>query len=113
MSVPLVIKLTKEARNLEGRAITTLFGASAPGRCPDPMDAADDHRQNDVNSILAAALRGQGTQFERAAQRADQGLYDICEDCGGQIPEERHQVVPSATACVGCQRLREERRKRF
>ncbi|MFN2115624.1 MAG: TraR/DksA C4-type zinc finger protein [Anaerolineae bacterium] len=41
-------------------------------------------------------------EFEDALERAEQGLYGICEECGKPIPAERLQAIPSATLCVEC-----------
>ena len=41
-------------------------------------------------------------ELEDAIQRAEQGLYGICEECGQPIPPERLEALPFATHCVSC-----------
>lgn len=57
-----------------------------------------------VQAILLAELR----QIEHAMQRAADGQYGTCEDCGGGIAARRLEVVPAATRCISCQGLLEE-----
>ena len=40
----------------------------------------------------------------RALQRIEEGTYDICEDCGGEIGKTRLRAVPAATKCLECQK---------
>ncbi|MDA8237334.1 MAG: TraR/DksA C4-type zinc finger protein [Chloroflexi bacterium] len=44
--------------------------------------------------------------IEHALARIDAGTYTICEQCGGPISAERHEIVPWATTCVECGRTR-------
>lgn len=52
-------------------------------------------------------------EIDISLERMESGLYGVCEDCGGTIGEERLEVFPSATTCIGCQRKREELPDRF
>ena len=38
-----------------------------------------------------------------AAERPTGPSLELCEDCGGRIPERRRQAVPGCTRCIGCQ----------
>jgi DnaK suppressor protein len=40
--------------------------------------------------------------LEDAMHRAEQGLYGVCEGCGGPIAPERLDILPFATFCVDC-----------
>ncbi len=42
-------------------------------------------------------------KIELALRRLDEGIHDICADCGGPIPTERLLAKPSASLCVSCQ----------
>lgn len=42
-------------------------------------------------------------KIDLALQRMDEGIHDICADCGGPIPIERLLAKPSASLCVNCQ----------
>ena len=37
-----------------------------------------------------------------ALSRLEAGTYGRCESCGGPIPTERLEAVPTASLCVGC-----------
>jgi DnaK suppressor protein len=39
---------------------------------------------------------------ERALVKIDEGTYDVCDVCGGPIPEGRLDVHPWAVRCVRC-----------
>ena len=41
-------------------------------------------------------------EVERALEKLDDGTYGRCDVCGGDIPEGRLEVHPSATRCVAC-----------
>ncbi len=57
----------------------------------------DDHLEI---STTAASIALQ--DVEHALARFDDGTYGSCEVCGGAIPVERLEVIPSATTCVAC-----------
>ena len=48
------------------------------------------------------------SQIERALARIDEGLYETCEDCDGEIGAERLAALPFATQCVECRRKAEQ-----
>ena len=41
-----------------------------------------------------------------ALTRMDDGTYGLCESCGGPIPIERLEAVPTASLCVQCKQAR-------
>lgn len=41
-------------------------------------------------------------ELEDALERAEQGLYGICESCGEPIATERLRAIPSTTLCIKC-----------
>ena len=41
-----------------------------------------------------------------ALSRLDEGTYGQCESCGGPIPIERLEAVPTASLCVTCKQTR-------
>lgn len=52
--------------------------------------------------VLKKHLERRIEDLEVAIQRAEAGLYGVCERCGEPIPPERLEVVPDATLCVRC-----------
>lgn len=51
-------------------------------------------------------------KFDQAIQRAKEGNYGICADCGEQIPIGRLQQIPFAERCVSCKTALEQEQKR-
>lgn len=48
-----------------------------------------------------------------AMERMESGIYGVCIECGRPIPQERLEVMPSATTCLDCQMHREAAPDRF
>ena len=47
-------------------------------------------------------------KIDHALEKLDQGTYGICDDCGGEISEQRLKAVPFAIYCIECKQKREE-----
>ncbi|WP_055134825.1 TraR/DksA C4-type zinc finger protein [Pseudomonas corrugata] len=60
----------------------------------------DDHRA----AVIAAHLAQQKKISERPSA-------EHCEDCGGDIPEARRQIIPGVELCVECQDRQERMRR--
>ncbi len=41
-------------------------------------------------------------QIEVALQRIEDGVYGVCEHCGGRIPQARLHAIPYTIHCVKC-----------
>jgi DnaK suppressor protein len=41
-------------------------------------------------------------EVDRALVKLDEGSYGVCDRCGGEIPEGRLEVHPTAVLCVAC-----------
>jgi DnaK suppressor protein len=41
-------------------------------------------------------------EVNRALEKLDEATYGTCDVCGGEIPEGRLEVHPSAVRCVAC-----------
>lgn len=80
------------------------------------LGADDGHHLADLEE-LASDVSAEGVAFERfrssgdtiaqiekALLRVDEGTYETCEECGGEIGEERLEALPYATQCVSCKR---------
>jgi len=48
-------------------------------------------------------------RVERALEKIDEDTYNICDDCGEEIPQARLDLVPAAVTCVGCQEAHDVR----
>jgi DnaK suppressor protein len=67
----------------------------------------------DTDRIDAAldALRRQRAAVLAALERAQQGTYGKCLDCGLPVPEGRLEARPEAPRCVRCQSKRDRTRR--
>ncbi len=73
----------------------------------DDLDKAFSVQGRDAATLLAEVLSGNQLQIERAMERAAEGRYGTCENCGRAISGERLSAWPEATRCVDCQRRHE------
>jgi RNA polymerase-binding transcription factor len=102
-----VVQLVQTLRSAEkdefGVPSADVVGAS------DDLDVAISV-QGRVSAMLRADLLAENErQIEHAMERAAEGRYGRCEDCGSTIPAERLKAWPEATRCVECQRRHEQR----
>lgn len=58
--------------------------------------------RDSVRIVLEAARRSL-TAAERAVDRAADGSYGLCADCGRPIGTERLEALPEVTTCIDCQ----------
>ncbi|NQT36037.1 MAG: TraR/DksA C4-type zinc finger protein [Planctomycetes bacterium] len=47
-------------------------------------------------------------QIETALERAEEGTFGACEECGVKIPKTRLNAIPYASLCVKCASLLEQ-----
>jgi DnaK suppressor protein len=68
---------------------------------------------SDTDRIDAAleALRRQRAEVLAALERAHEGTYGKCVDCGLPVPEGRLEARPEAARCVICQAKRDRYRR--
>jgi RNA polymerase-binding transcription factor DksA len=75
-------------------------------------DSADDEHDPEGVTLsaewsrlagLRAAAHADIDAIDAAAQRAADGSYGVCVDCGQPIPPARLEARPTATRCVPCE----------
>jgi DnaK suppressor protein len=74
------------------------------------VTAAQLASQHETDELLRRRLERRLTELEHVQRRLEQGSYGKCEQCGGEIPEERLQAMPDTAMCVPCQRTKERAR---
>jgi RNA polymerase-binding transcription factor DksA len=52
------------------------------------------------NKVLAAQLRVELDEVERALAKLDGGSYGVCEICGEAIAEPRLEAMPATRFCI-------------
>jgi DnaK suppressor protein len=50
-------------------------------------------------------------KMQEAIKRIDDGIFGICEVCGGQISEKRLIARPVTTLCIDCKTKQEKQEK--
>lgn len=76
-------------------------------RTGDPLDAAADTAQDELNSQIVEAESRELGAIEDAIARINRGGYGDCETCGKPIPITRLRAIPYATDCIDCRRRAE------
>lgn len=66
-------------------------------------DAGSDAYDRDFALNLLAKEQDALSEIEQAIQRAESGVYGICEMSGNRIPKERLEAIPFARYTVECQ----------
>ncbi len=92
-----------ELRKRLGMELDSLFTRSsfASG---DSADAAFEHTGEELAFQISELESRELAQVERALLRIKQGLYGVCDGCGGKIPVARLNALPYSTLCIKCQR---------
>ncbi len=52
------------------------------------------------NKVLAAQLRAELDEVERALAKLEDGTYGVCEVCGEAIAEARLEAMPATRFCI-------------
>lgn len=62
----------------------------------------------DVNLKKLSSHKDTLNKIDEAIRKVNEGTYGVCEDCGGEISDERLKIIPFAIYCVECKELREK-----
>ena len=74
-----------------------------------PTHAADRDSEGLERDIVVETNRAQMVEaIDVALGRINDGTYGRCDDCGGEIPKGRLDVLPFALRCVQCEEKREK-----
>ncbi len=75
------------------------------------MDLGDlssiDELQN-VGINLVNMRQQELAKLKQAERKLDEGTYGICDECGGEISEERLAALPYALRCLRCEQQKEK-----
>src|SRR5688500_2835704 len=74
------------------------------------VTAAQLASQHETDELLRRRLERRLSELDHVQRRLEQGSYGKCEQCGGDIPEERLAAMPDSVMCVPCQRTKERAR---
>lgn len=65
-------------------------------------DSAQVAAEQGETQALAASLRDQLDEVDRALRKMDEGTYGLCERCGGEIEQARLEAMPATPYCRNC-----------
>jgi RNA polymerase-binding transcription factor DksA len=102
-----IIKMLEGKRNeffLEFNKTRTNFREeiSSNARRTSAKDRIADSVTPSINGNRLGNLTKCLERIDGAIEKAKKGTYGICENCGGQIPLGRLQLVPWTRYCVEC-----------
>lgn len=85
--------------------LTAQIDSLEPGRSDSQVDDnfADSGQvaaEQGENQSLAAQLRNELDEVERALAKLDDGTYGRCETCGEPITPARLEAMPAARFCI-------------
>jgi DnaK suppressor protein len=78
---------------------------------PDPTDRASLESDRNFELRIRDRERKLIMKMQEAIKRIDDGVYGICEACGGPISEKRLMARPVTTECIDCKTKQEKMEK--
>ena len=78
---------------------------------PDPNDRASLESDRNFELRIRDRERKLIMKMQEAIKRIEDGVFGICEVCGGQISEKRLIARPVTTLCIDCKTKQEKQEK--
>lgn len=78
---------------------------------PDPTDRAALEADRNFELRIRDRERKLIVKMQEAIKRIDDGIFGICEVCGGPISEKRLMARPVTTLCIDCKTKQEKMEK--
>ena len=78
---------------------------------PDPNDRASLEADRNFELRIRDRERKLILKMQEALQRMDDGVFGICDVCGGPISEKRLMARPVTTLCINCKMKQEKMEK--
>ena len=78
---------------------------------PDPNDRASLESDRNFELRIRDRERKLIMKMQEAIKRIEDGVFGICEVCGGQISEKRLIARPVTTLCIDCKTKQEKMEK--
>jgi DnaK suppressor protein len=75
---------------------------------PDPNDRATLESDRNFELRIRDRERKLIVKIQEAIKRLDDGVFGICNDCGGTISEKRLIARPVTTQCIDCKTKQEK-----
>jgi DnaK suppressor protein len=78
---------------------------------PDPNDRASLESDRNFELRIRDRERKLIMKMQEAIKRIDDGIFGICDVCGGPISEKRLIARPVTTLCIDCKTKQEKQEK--
>jgi len=69
----------------------------------DRGEESNADAEAEIDSAIGVSHSEELARVREALQRIENGVYGVCEDCGGAIGEDRLDANPCARRCIECQ----------
>ena len=94
-------QLEADRAHLQGQVAGLEPGHRSSGDFDDNFaDSGQVAAEQGENAVLAARLRTELDEVERALAKMDDGTYGLCEICGATIAEPRLEAMPATRFCI-------------
>ncbi|MDR3077175.1 MAG: TraR/DksA family transcriptional regulator [Planctomycetota bacterium] len=101
-------RLQNRQRSIQIDALKSESGRFA-ARAPSHLaEQASDEQELDMMASRLTASSEALAEIQDALDRLDEGKFNLCEECGGEIGLRRLEIQPWSRLCVACQRKLEE-----
>lgn len=78
---------------------------------PDPNDRASLESDRNRDLRIRDRERKLIPKIRTALERIENNTYDVCEECGENISEQRLKARPVTTLCIKCKEEQEKQEK--
>ena len=93
--------LLEEKANLAAQVAALEPGSGSSGAFDDNFaDSGQVAAEQGENKVLAAQLRAELDEVERALAKLEDGTYGRCEVCGEEIAGPRLEAMPATRFCI-------------
>jgi DnaK suppressor protein len=105
----MLIQKINELLSEAGKTVSEM--TSGKENFPDPNDRASLESDRNFELRIRDRERKLIIKMQEAIKRIDDGVYGICEACGGSISEKRLLARPVTTDCIDCKTKQEKMEK--
>jgi DnaK suppressor protein len=102
----LLIQKINELLSEAGKTVSEMTNGKE--NFPDPNDRASLESDRNFELRIRDRERKLISKMQEAIKRIDDGIFGICEVCGGPISEKRLIARPVTTLCIDCKTKQEK-----
>ena len=105
----MLIQKINELLSEAGKTVTEMTNGKE--NFPDPNDRASLEADRNFELRIRDRERKLILKMQEAIKRIDDGVFGVCELCGGLISEKRLMARPVTTSCIDCKTKQEKLEK--